>query len=146
MAPKAHEARAAQRTIMAQMDDCIDEHTAVKSKLDACELPVGVGACGSPPSVVHVHHQALCTLVSGQRIILQRDRDILEAGIDEYDARRSERRERSARPAHDDVVSLIEVDRKCGTLKASGTAAVVMAVLAVVVAVLVGKQYLEGAH
>jgi hypothetical protein len=148
MAPKAHEARAAQRTIMAQMEDCIDEHTAVKGRLDACELPVGVGSCGSPPSVVHVHHQALCVLVGGQRILLQRDRDLMEAGIDEDDARRLERRERSARPhADDDGGSLIEVDRKKGTLKASGTAAVVMAVVVVVVmAVLVGKQYLGGAH
>jgi len=142
-----HEARAAQRTIIAQMDACIFDHGAAKQKLDACVIHGGM-ACGSSPDVVHVHHTALCTLVTGQRILLQDRRDLLEAGIDDDDARRSERRERPARPAHDDDGgSLIEVDRKRGTLKASGTAAVVMAVVVVVVmAVLVGKQYLGGAH
>jgi hypothetical protein len=144
-----HEARAAQRTIIAQMDACIFDHGTAKERLDACILPVTSSAsCGSSPSLVHVHHTALCTLVTGQRILLQDRRDLLEAGIDEDDARRSERRERAARAAHDDDGgSLIEVDRKRGTLKASGTAAVVMAVLVVVVAaVLVGKQYFGGAH
>jgi len=129
-----HEARAAQRTIIAQMDACICDHGAAKQKLDACVLPGGM-ACGSSPDVVHVHHTALCTLVTGQRILLQDRRDLLEAGIDDDDARRAERRERSARPhADDDGGSIIEVDRKKGTLKASGTAAVVMAVVVVAVA------------
>ena len=140
-----HEARAAQRTIIAQMDACIFDHGTAKERLDACILPVTSSAsCGSSPSLVHVHHTALCTLVTGQRILLQDRRDLLEAGIDEDDARR----ERAERAEHDDDGgSLIEVDRKRGTLKASGTAAVVMAVLVVVVAaVLAGKQYLGGAH
>ena len=144
MAAKAHEARAAQRTIMAQMDDCIDEHATVKGKLDACELPSGLAACGSPPSVVHVHHQALVTLVSGQRILLQERRDRLDSELraDEDSARRRVR----DRPVQDDDGggAAIEVDRKRGILKANGLAAVVMAVVVAVVGAILAKGYLAG--
>ena len=121
MAPRAN---AAQRTIVAQMDTCIDEHTSVKGRLDACELPVGAAACGSPPSVVHIHHQALCTLVGGQRILLQERRDRLEQDmLDDEDGRR--RRDRP-RPQPD---ADLMVDRKRGVLRANGPVAMMLAIV-----------------
>lgn len=117
-------ANAAQRTIVAQMDSCIDEHTSVKGRLDACELPVGAAACGSPPSVVHIHHQALCTLVGGQRILLQERRDRLEQDMLDDDDR-SRRRERP-QPETSDLL----VDRKRQILRANGPVAMMLAIVA----------------
>jgi hypothetical protein len=119
-----HEARAAQRTIIAQMDACIYDHGSAKQKLDACVLPGGM-ACGSSPDVVHVHHTALCTLVTGQRILLQDRRDLLEAGIYDDEARRTDHASHSE---HGDGDSLM-VDRKRGILRANGATALVFAIL-----------------
>jgi hypothetical protein len=129
MAPKAD---AAQRTIIAQMDACIVDHGLAKQKLDACVLPGGL-ACGSSPDVVHVHHTALCTLVGGQRILLQERRDRMEQDMIDDDALRAQR----SAPAHEggDEPSLF-VDRKRGVLRANGPAAIILAVCVAVGVVL----------
>jgi len=122
------EARAAQRTIIAQMDACIVDHGLAKQKLDACVLPGGM-ACGSSPDVAHVHHTALCTLVTGQRILLQDRRDLLDASVSEP-APREPRRER----AREDDAPAFEMDRR--RVRASGPAAIIVAVCLVVGVVL----------
>jgi hypothetical protein len=122
MAPKAN---AAQRTIIAQMDTCIDEHGRAKQKLDACVLPGGL-ACGSSPDVVHVHHQALCTLVGGQRILLQERRDRLEQDILDDD----DRGRRRDRPRPQAETSDLLVDRKRQILRANGPVAMMLAIVA----------------
>jgi hypothetical protein len=123
MAPKAN---AAQRTIIAQMDTCIDEHGLAKKRLDECELPSGAAACGAPPSVVHIHHQALCTLVGGQRILLQERRDRLEQDmLDDDDLAR-----RRNRPRPQAETSDLLVDRKRQILRANGPVAMMLAIVA----------------
>ncbi len=122
MAPKAN---AAQRTIIAQMDTCIDEHGRAKKRLDECELPAGVAACGSPPSVVHIHHQALCTLVGGQRILLQERRDRLEQDMLDDD----DRGRRRDRPRPQAETSDLLVDRKRQILRANGPVAMMLAIV-----------------
>jgi len=119
------EARAAQRTIIAQMDACIVDHGLAKQKLDACVLPGGM-ACGSSPDVVHVHHTALCTLVTGQRILLQDRRDLLDASVSEP-APREPRRERAR---DDEDGAALFVDRKRQILRANGPVAVLLAIVA----------------
>lgn len=123
MSPKAN---AAQRTIIAQMDTCIDEHGRAKKRLDECELPTTAALCGSPPSVVHIHHTALCTLVNGQRILLQERRDRLEQDmIDDDDGRR-----RRDRPRPQAETADLMVDRKRGVLRANGPVAMMLAIVA----------------
>lgn len=109
------QANAAMRTIVAQMDQCIDEHGRAKKRLDDCELPAGNAVCGVPAAVAHVHHSALCTLVSGQRILLQERRDRLDMALAGDD---------------DDAQDDLMVDRKRGVLRANGPVAMMLAIVA----------------
>ncbi len=129
MGPRA-DGIAAQQTILDQMDDGIRKHKAAADALAACVLPTSTPpSCGASPNVAHVHHMALVTLVNGQTLMMQVDRNAVASRMQDDNSRFERAIAKAAGHATDDEND-IEVDRKRGLLHARGWPAITLSVAA----------------